>query len=81
MLACTWFDEGWHSTYYIHLCKVSRNLVHGQNHRVESFVSPQVFEHHNKGSCVTFLDYFYAYYMQTIIGTASYLYLNPFTRC
>ena len=29
---------------------------------------------------VTFLDYFYAYHMQTIIGTALFLYLDPFIR-
>ena len=30
---------------------------------------------------VTFLDYFHTYHMQIIIGTASFLYLDPFIRC
>ena len=29
---------------------------------------------------VTFSDYFYAYHTQIIIGTASFLYLDPFIR-
>ena len=35
---------------------------------------------HHHDSCVTFSDYFNAYYMQTIIGTALFLYLDPFTK-
>ena len=32
-----------------------------------------------RGGNVTFLDYFYAYHTQTIIGTASFPYFDPFT--
>ena len=80
-----WGSRGHTGTSESHLCDVlilgTCKVVAWPNEVLQGVVRCLTHRCVDRGENVTLSDYLYAYFTQIIIGTALFLYLDPFIRC